>query len=181
MELFRVEGDGSKRKAEEYTCSYCGIISLRRIGVKKPQRFCSTVCRAAFKSNKLSVICDGCGKTFLRVPNRIKKLNYCIRKCKDKSQSYDGSFYAIKYGFSNHAPTIASLLINRDPKCVQCGESREYRLVVHHIDGDRSHNISDNLEILCGSCHMARHLKLVDGVWAYNSSVLTPRDVLMSL
>jgi len=36
-------------------------------------------------------------------------------------------------------------------KCIRCGSTR--MLELHHIDGDRSNNSVDNIELLCFNCH----------------------------
>jgi hypothetical protein len=39
--------------------------------------------------------------------------------------------------------------------CSVCGETE--RVHAHHIDGDRSHNVVENLDALCHWCHVAIH------------------------
>lgn len=41
--------------------------------------------------------------------------------------------------------------------CNACGTTEN--LVVHHIDGDRSNNVLDNLIPVCKSCHQNIHMK----------------------
>ena len=43
----------------------------------------------------------------------------------------------------------------RKAKCARCGRTK--RLLVHHVDGDRTHNVPDNLVVLCPSCHQRAH------------------------
>jgi len=40
--------------------------------------------------------------------------------------------------------------------------TKEHRLVVHHIDGDRSNNALDNLTVLCHNHHSDRHAKKIN-------------------
>jgi hypothetical protein len=40
-------------------------------------------------------------------------------------------------------------------KCSVCSETR--RVIAHHIDGDRSHNVEANLVALCHWCHTTVH------------------------
>lgn len=48
--------------------------------------------------------------------------------------------------------------------CEMCGQLsdtkklRNFGLCVHHIDGDNTHNIIENLMILCNKCHSSLHL-----------------------
>ena len=62
-----------------------------------------------------------------------------------------------------------------------CGEKRKYLLTIHHMDGNRANNEKDNLECVCGNCHMIRHLVLKDGIWSYRSNALTPRELIKFL
>ena len=60
-----------------------------------------------------------------------------------------------------------------------CGEKRKYLLMIHHIDGNRANNVQENLECVCGNCHIIRHLILTkDGQWEYKSNALTPRELI---
>lgn len=42
--------------------------------------------------------------------------------------------------------------------CERCGERSQIELPRHHKDRDRSHNTSDNIEILCVTCHNLEHM-----------------------
>lgn len=184
--IYRTEGDGRKRPAEEARCGSCGDSFLRRAGQKNPQKFCNPTCAANARRRRIGLTCANCGKLFTKKKQRVfttkHGLHFCSRKCKDFAQSVDGTCEAIKpphYGRANFIHN-AETLIDRteNPTCSQCGDRRRYCLVVHHIDADRTNNQSSNLEILCGSCHMTRHLVLVDGIWKHNSAYLAPRNLL---
>lgn len=45
--------------------------------------------------------------------------------------------------------------------CERCGkdltEATRYEWCVHHKDGDRTHNVRKNLEMLCKGCHQVHH------------------------
>lgn len=48
--------------------------------------------------------------------------------------------------------------IGKEMKCCECGISEEYNgkplsLQVHHIDGDNTNNLIENLMLLCPNCH----------------------------
>ncbi len=43
----------------------------------------------------------------------------------------------------------------RPEVCVLCGSTRF--IIVHHLDEDRAHNTSENLQVLCSSCHRKVH------------------------
>ena len=40
--------------------------------------------------------------------------------------------------------------------------------VVHHVDGNRDNNVTNNLEVVCHNCHIKRHLKKVGDEWSYD-------------
>ena len=42
-------------------------------------------------------------------------------------------------------------------------------------------NVKNNLEIVCGNCHMKRHLRFTSGGWVYDSHYLTPRKKLKEI
>jgi hypothetical protein len=107
---------------------------------------------------------------------------FCSRKCKDEAQKIGGvsAIMPPHYGLS-HGKHLWDRLIHDDPdaKCMGCGEPRRFLLCVHHIDGDRENNVQENLEVVCGNCHIIRHLKQVKGEWVYCTKVMTPRDLLV--
>ena len=39
--------------------------------------------------------------------------------------------------------------------CNRCGTTDQ--LVVHHVDGDHTNNVVENLEVLCSPCHTSHH------------------------
>lgn len=59
-------------------------------------------------------------------------------------------------------------------ECYRCfSEDRSpYKLLVHHIDGDRENNDLDNLIPLCGSCHQRWHKNYdsAENFWEFLSS-----------
>jgi hypothetical protein len=125
---------------------------------------------------KCLVSCSFCSKVFGKAKSRLKSKHgvyFCSRICKDKGQSIEGGVTAIQpdhygNGIHNYRSKVDLTM------CVGCGESRNFLLVAHHIDGDRKNNLRENLECVCQNCHALRHLKCVDGVWIYCSKVLTP-------
>lgn len=50
------------------------------------------------------------------------------------------------------------------------------------MDGDRSNNKRENLEIVCANCHLIRHLKKSqDGNWVRDYKRLTPREKIAEI
>lgn len=77
-----------------------------------------------------------------------------------KGKYKDGS---IKYGKvchnCKHIIWREKLLI--DLKCIRCGFNAENssQLDIDHIDGNRSNNSRENLQILCPTCHRIKTLE----------------------
>ena len=71
----------------------------------------------------------------------------------------DGTAAAV-YG-SDWTEELKESIRERDGRiCHKCGKSREKegkRLTIHHIDGDKHNQDSDNLITLCSSCHRGLH------------------------
>lgn len=61
------------------------------------------------------------------------------------------------FGVSNWASIKIILFQERPYQCEQCGISswlgKDIQLQVHHIDGDKTNNTRQNLQILCPNCH----------------------------
>lgn len=179
MEITFVE-NGRKRKGIIKVCDICKNEFPSRLNADK--KFCSNKCRFLGRQNRIQIECAWCKKKFERPPSKINDLAFCTRKCKDTAQRLGGLIQLqlphYGSGYSNY-----ECLIDRteNPCCVGCGEKKRYCLTAHHKDGNRQNNVCENLEIVCGNCHMKRHLKLIDGVWVYNTKALTPRELLCEL
>lgn len=184
MEIFFLE-NGIKRKGKKQICVHCSKEFLCRLNSNR--KYCSSECLHKSQQKRIEVLCDGCGKKVYKRPSKIgigkHNLNFCSRQCKDNSQRIDGNCPQIRpphYGTGRLVyQTIA--YNNYDAKCIDCGNDREYLLHVHHIDGNHSNNVKENLEIVCSNCHIKRHLKLVDGKWLYDNMALTDRKILKTI
>lgn len=148
-------------------------------------RFCSRKCQGKYLSRKTldqtEVICVECGKSFLRIKCKVKEKNYCSHKCyRDTRLKELNERTAFKRVNSCRSWKIR-LRTTNGTKCEGCGDPRQFVLVVHHKDGNREHNIADNFEVLCPTCHVLRHLRLIETGWIYDSKSLTPRNKLQEL
>jgi 5-methylcytosine-specific restriction endonuclease McrA len=112
-------------------------------------------------------------------------LFFCSRKCKEYAQSLAGGCKEIQpahYGTGSGLEQYRNNAFCEYGKvCCDCKEAREHLLQVHHIDGVRVHNDIKNLEVVCPTCHVRRHLRLLDGRWVMDFRGLTPREMLQSL
>lgn len=149
------------------------------------QKYCSPKCSSKAQCNKIKLNCNFCEKEFEISPSKLKKsksgLHFCSRECKDLAQSIDYSILKIKHYDNGSACYRTKAFRHKDNECEDCGESQKFMLIVHHINGDRTNNSLDNLEILCRNCHTKRHLKLEKGHLVYDSKCLTNRDLLNTI
>jgi hypothetical protein len=183
MDLIFVE-NGFRRRGEYFNCKICGKQSVRRLGTNK--EYCSITCRGVGCQTGTEIECWSCKKKFIRVPSKFKArhgLNFCSRTCKEKEQSLQGTCVVIRpdhYGNGNgYRNSLTDPLL--EAGCVDCGLKTKWALSLHHIDGNRQNNVTDNIECLCHVHHAKRHLKLVNGVWVYDLKFLTPRELLNTI
>ncbi len=136
------------------------------------QKYCSRKCLSLrFKIEQHCCICNKQIFISKSLFNRNNK-NYCSRDCYNLR---NGLVKRIK----RHSNFFKELLKNS--KC-ECGEDKEYLLQIHHIDGNKSNNIRDNLEVVCANCHIKRHLKKnKNNNWVYHTKTLTNRNLLKDL
>ena len=146
------------RPASWVTCANCGIEFLKTtVAVKSTNsHYCSVNCYRV--DGKATVECENCGGQFSISNTRAKKsksgLYFCSRKCKDACQVMGGVLSLPHYGrIEKKYRTLA--FRNYEKRCVACGfDEFEQGLQVHHIDGDRSNNVLENLIVLCGTHHL---------------------------
>jgi endogenous inhibitor of DNA gyrase (YacG/DUF329 family) len=180
------EKSGKRRKGINLICQECNKPFVGP--AKERYKFCSKACGDANKRGpKVTITCTYCGKKVQKNPSRLAnskhKIYFCTRTCKDSAQRLGPDcvreIIPTHYNRAVGAVNINEF-INRAElaQCCDCKEDRRYLLFVHHIDGHNYNNIATNLEIVCGSCHIRRHLKCINGIWIYDSRCLTPRELL---
>jgi hypothetical protein len=173
--------DGKRRKLSSHFCLQCGKEFFAPLKAKA--KYCNKACFYLKPKRTIDLVCSFCNKAFVRKPSYLingkHKVYFCSRPCKDKGQSiaYGNkeiwpSHYGSDSGYRNKISVHT---------CIGCGETRKFLLFVHHIDGDREHNVAENLECVCPTCHVIRHLHLVKGMWSYCTKVLTPREYIKEI
>lgn len=187
--LYVVDKEGKRRKAVECLCESCSkkFLIAEKDRKKGRGRFCSIECRRTYR--KVVVLtCAGCGEEFERKPSSLKcsksGIYFCCRECKDQAQRIGGiaEIMPPHYGTSGGRHAWRTLIERSEaPQCCGCSTTKRYLLRVHHVDGDTTNNKPENHEVVCGNCHIERHLRQVDDVWVYDPRCLTPRECLGKL
>lgn len=100
-------------------------------------------------------ICAKCGKKILRLKSRINRnksgLFYCSKDC---GNIYKNIVREENGEWKNTKNYRKVAFYNNKHECSVCGWEEDKRILeVHHIDGDRENNSSENLVILCPICH----------------------------
>lgn len=156
-----------RKKGEITMCSFfckeCEKLVIKRESDAGYKRFCSRICAANWgvknsqkESTKVSVICSGCEEPLLIWKHEAEKN-------KKHFHNYDCRRLYNKKTPSVSIDKLRDLVWERDSGvCIDCG-SVKY-LQTHHIDGDRKHNVLDNLVLLCKLCHVKRHIFMENGL-----------------
>ena len=120
--------------------------------------------------------CPGCRKK-----NAAKRAwEYAVRKRRIRNPGVGSG--GAQLGEANHrwgGGVAAYRRIGRDGKafaCETCAALLTRRLAcVHHVDGNRGNNSSDNLKLVCKACHQnTEHERLRDKLGRYTSRSKTP-------
>lgn len=178
---FIYDKNGTRRKAINIQCANCNKEFLTR--VNSSQKFCSRECASSSRAFAVNLTCALCKKAFQRKESQTKQsrsgIFFCGRACKESAQrqSIFPEIMPNHYGCSIRA----KLNTKFDNKCSGCFENREYLLQIHHIDGNNKNNADDNLELVCGRCHVVRHLKITKSGFRHITKALTPRDLVKHL
>lgn len=109
------------------------------------------------KVDDLEKICPVCKNTFY-LGNSIKEKNQvtCSYSCSNTYFRSGKNNPNWKDGKSSYREKALNYY---GKKCVNCGNTNEIVLQVHHIDHNRSNNNLSNLKVLCANCHLIEHSK----------------------
>ena len=156
--------DGKKRTLFEKQCEKCKKLFYIPKHIFQTTRFCSKTCCSESLRTKIKFECPQCYSVFEAFPKRLKaskgKILFCSRKCKDVAQSFGGIFQQahVKNGSHDYRNRAFKTF---GKSCKQCGYSKnESMLDVDHINGNRSHNKQENLQVLCVWCHALKTRKI---------------------
>lgn len=158
----------------EYNCANnCKIIKQRLKKELENEEYEKLICKIISESNNINQVCIKLGiksvnNNYNKIRNIIKKYNidtthFCFSNTTHKKiyQSIDD--YFTKDSKISSSKIKDKILKNniRPHKCEMCGQT-EWKinneifpipLQAHHIDGDRSNNTLENIQILCPNCH----------------------------
>jgi ribosomal protein L34E len=78
----------------------------------------------------------------------------CFRKYMKQIQTGNKNSYWRGGRSQSHYERIRKEI--KEQKCQSCGR-KDCRLDTHHLDRDKSNNTSENIAVLCASCHAFLH------------------------
>lgn len=134
----------------------------------RAQKYCSKRCQIdhRIRITNVECTCSSCGKRFLKQQSSLKNskhgVYFCSRVCKNKAQRMDTPDAGISpphYGTGSGLNRYRSMALRAygetcsNPDCPVGKDIPTKMLDVDHIDGDRSNNELDNLQVLCVWCH----------------------------
>ena len=163
-----------RKKNKEDVCPQCSNSFLHFKWDK--QEFCSNMCYYdSLRDKRPKHNCASCGKEIGTIIYRERRSNeyYCNREC------YDNRRKKNLKRLKRHTKFYDTLL--EESQC-ECGVNDKFLLQIHHKDGNHNNNEPNNLEIVCGNCHIKRHLKKnKKGEYVYHPKSLTHREILKDL
>lgn len=147
-------------------CTICGKKVKRKPSQLKEGRkvICSKECKVKSLTTSIIVSCSTCGKEAKKAQSEIKKSKsgklFCSHSCSATSSNTERSNQLYTYrkiAFDNFAH-----------KCDICGYDDVINILqVHHKDRDRFNNVTNNLQILCPTCHTVEHFNKKDGMYSF--------------
>lgn len=165
-------------------CAYCGkVINRKPSQIKRSAAsYCSPECHRQAMKKGTTVQCDWCGKPFYKPPSAMRsEANLCSAACRDLWLGRRNVVVMNKPGHSkgHKAPHLTRLNCKRNPAArLATNPSRvsSYRYrkiaerkigrklrpgeVVHHINGNRSDNRPENLQVMTRSEHSRLHMMI---------------------
>lgn len=135
--------------------------------------YCGVICVKKWMSVKyataLETQCAICNKP-MHVPPRKRKSSLtnvftCSNECKARAISIDFKLIPLPHTKDNGRRSYRNRAIAYyGSKCMRCGYTDNEQMIdVDHINGDRSNNHIENLQVLCVWCHALKTRKIWDG------------------
>lgn len=124
----------------------------------RKQRNCALCRKSYMPTGNFQKYCAPCGSKVSAEQIRAGNIKWKIRTGRLKNPGV-GKGHAQGKGSNHHSYTtgISTYKKRRQAQCRRCASTG--KLDVHHLDGNRSNNVTSNLETLCRSCHMHEHSK----------------------
>jgi len=161
-----IDSEGRKRPAVLKQCALCYKEYLVAKRFEAKSKYCSKQCGNKARDEKLELVCAFCKIVFYKKQSKAKQVkhqwHYCSRLCKDSAQQIDSGIGIKPPHYDNGQSVYRSrALRNYGAKCNHCAYDKYTEMLdVHHIDGDRSNNQIENLEVLCVWCHALETRKI---------------------
>ena len=136
--------------------------------------------------------CDNCGMENEEKQSyyKLDKKHFCNRKCyanfqknyliKERSRLWKGGKSFEPYGLE-FDDKLKEYIRKRDNyRCQECfrhqdelytKSGRKYKLMVHHIDYDKTNNRENNLVSLCRNCHIQTNFSREDWMRYFNNQI----------
>lgn len=157
-------------------CAQCGKqISRKPSSIPESGKvYCSKVCHNESMKKGFFVSCCVCGNTFYKPPSKITENNCCCAECRnelDRQRALDqlnlpghnaghSAPWLTKFNrlLSIHENTIdVDSSVYRSIVEAAIGRKLRRGEVIHHINGDRTDNRLENLQIMTNSEHSRLH------------------------
>ena len=134
------------RKVSQHNLNCFNMRDYNRITKPTPEQYCA-YCGKKLERKRINGRLEDLGA--------FKRRLYCGRDCMRRGfVKRDAA--SQKWGESHHsARKIIYLIEQREKVCELCGSTRN--IDVHHKDCNYQNNESDNLMLVCRSCHMKIH------------------------
>lgn len=148
--------DGRMRTLYQKSCKECNKKFWIPKHILNETNFCSSKCAQIARNTCIAIKCSLCSKQYKRPLSHIKTktgLSFCSRSCKERASMYGGILKAKHY--NNWSTRYRQRALKHfSNKCIICGYNKHIKMLeVDHIDGNRTNNKINNLQILCVWCH----------------------------
>ena len=88
---------------------------------------------------------------YFDITKSVERLEFAFSKHQEIEKKKKGNYNQAGKNNNHYKNGISTYAQHKKSKCERCGSTKN--LMVHHKDGNRSHNDASNLITLCWSCH----------------------------